>query len=75
MGIITKTINDEVHHNALVDFVKRGELFAAFTNDGKHVWVNWGCSEGYPSGETFANIPVHHIPDLIAALTAVMAKR
>lgn len=72
MGITTKVIDGVHHHNALTDFVVRGELYAAYSNDRKHVWVNWGCSDGYPTGETFANVPVHHIPDLIAALTAVI---
>lgn len=72
MGIVAKELNGGFHPNALVDFVQRGELFAAYSNDRSHVWVNWGASEGYPSGETFANVPVHHIPDLIAALTAVL---
>lgn len=64
--------NGELHYNSLVDYVQRGELYAAYSNDRKFVWVNWGCPEGYPVGESFANIPVHHIPDLIAALTAVV---
>lgn len=72
MGITTKVIQDEHHNHALTDYVVRGELYAAYSNDCKHVCVNWGSSDGYPTGETFANIPVHHIPDLIAALTAVI---
>lgn len=72
MGQHTVRKNDELCYNALFDYVNRGELYAAYSNDRKFVWVNWGCPEGYPLGETFANIPVHHIPDLIAALQAVL---
>lgn len=72
MPITSIVKNDERYPNNLVDFLRRGELFAAYTNDRSHVWVNWGCPEGYPLGETFAIVPVHHIPDLIAALTAVL---
>lgn len=72
MGLKNVVVQDETCIHALTDFVKRGELFAAYTNDRKSVWVNFGCPEGYPLGETFANIPIHHIPDLIAVLTAVI---
>jgi hypothetical protein len=72
MPIQPKLENGEYCPNNLVDYVHRGDLFAAYTNDRKSVWINWGCPEGYPLGETFTNIPVQHIPDLIAALKAVI---
>ncbi len=72
MGIKYDVYTDEGCPNTLVDYVQRGELFGAFNNDRTSIWVNWGSHYGYPIGETFANIPVHHVKDLIAVLTAVV---
>lgn len=72
MGIVTVEKDGECHQRALADYVQRGDLYAALSNDGQSVWVYYGSPLGYPTGETFAHIPVAQIPNLIAALTAVV---
>ncbi len=72
MGTATVDKNGESHYHALTDYVQRGDLYAALSNDGQSVWVYYGSPLGYPTGETFAHIPVAQIPNLIAALTAVV---
>ena len=71
MPTITKVVQDEIHYTALVNYVNRGELYAAYSNEGTEVVVNWGSANGYPSGESFARIPRHHVKDLIAVLRAL----
>ena len=75
MGIKTEVIDGEHHYHSLFDYVNRGELYAAYNNDGTSVYVNWGSPKGYPSGESFADIPIHHVKDLIAVLSAVISHR
>lgn len=75
MGIKTEIIEGEHHYNALFDYVRRGDLYAALSNDGKFIWVNWGCPQGYPSGASFASVPVEQVKDLIAVLSAIQSHK
>lgn len=72
MGIKTDYRDEEIHYNSLFNFVQRGKLFAALTNDGQSVYVNGGTSHGYPSGYSVLQIDKKQIPELIAVLTASM---
>lgn len=69
---VVDDIIDGVHHwNVLEDYVKRGNLYAAYSNDGKSILVYLDSPVGYPTGETLAHIPVDQVGNLIAALRAV----
>lgn len=59
----------------LTDFIKRGDLCGAYTEDRKSIFINYGGPEAYPIGSTVASIPVHHIDNVIAILKAVRSHK
>lgn len=73
--VVSKVINGEWHPGVLENYVKRGNMYAGKTNDGKLIRVNGDCAEGRPSGYYVLDIPIADVPNLIAALTAAMQLR
>ena len=69
--LYTKTLEDEVVVK-LEPYAKRGDYYAARTNDGKFIFVNWGSAYQYPIGDTVGMFPIEHIPELIAVLKAAL---
>lgn len=59
----------------LTDFIKRGDLCGAYTEDRSQIFINYGNEKCYPIGSTIASIPVQHIDNVIAILKAVKAHK
>lgn len=72
MGVTSVEVHGETCYNSLIDYVQRGNLYGAYSNDGSMVIVYYDSPLGYPIGETLVHVPVQHIPQLIAVLTAVL---
>lgn len=72
MGIQTKTHNDETHYTSLYNYVNRGNLYAALSNDGQCIYVNGDTPVGYPTGYSVLCIKKPHAKELIAVLSAAL---
>lgn len=70
MPMTLKNVKGELC-NVLEDYVERGKLCGAFTNDRKSIFINYGGPECYPLGCTVASIPIDHVDNVIAILKAV----
>lgn len=71
MATVEDIVDGQQHYYILSDYVQRGNLYAAYSNDGKTILVYSGSPYGYPIGDTLAHIPADQVGNLIAALRAL----
>lgn len=60
---------------ALTDYVKRGNFYSAYSNDGKSIIVYYGSHLGYPMGDSVLQINKEDVDCLIAALKSTIINK